>query len=83
MLIDVTAILIFHFQLYIPRWKADDWTVSMLACIKGFIFSLFKASKGKCEESHRGALDTRVFAYLQRYKYNARYYLKSALFVLQ
>ena len=67
MLIDVTTILIFHFHLYsqVEGGRLDRKYAGLHNRL--YFFCVFQASKGKCEESHGGAPDTRVFAFLHPY----------------
>ena len=82
MLIDVTALLIFHFHLYsqVEGGRLDRKYAGLQNRL--YFFAFFRLAKQVRREPWR-APDTRVFAFLHRYKYNARYYLKSALFVLK
>ena len=66
-LIDVTAVLILHFHLYsqVEGGRLDRKYAGLHNRL--YFFCVFQASKGKCEESHGGAPDTRVFAFLHPY----------------
>ena len=72
MLIDVTAVLILHFHLYsqVEGGRLDRKYAGLHN--RHYFFAFLRPAKQVRREPWR-APDTRVFAFLHRYKYNARY----------
>ena len=71
-LIDVTAVLILHFHLYsqVEGGRLDRKYAGLHNRL--YFFAFLRPEKQVRREPWR-APDTRVFAFLHRYKYNARY----------